>query len=322
MLARRRNVSSIASMRTPMLVPSFSSKSGSHPHAKVEVDHLGEIMTQPALISAYDLFYQLVDLPSFPTAIFIDSGGYEANRDVEAAKYGDKGVEERPWTEEAYKSVLTDLPESVPYIAVSFDHPNEPLPLPQQIDRAISLYPERADMTREFLIKPEPVQQFVDAAKIISQVDRLADFPIIGLTDKELGATMMERLVCVGKLRQSLSAAGFDTPIHIFGSLDPLTTPLYFLAGADIFDGLAWLRYGFSGGRAVYPQNFHASDLDLHQRPDAARAAMWHRNYFYLVRLEDQMKRFLKSHDFDIFEVNSTVLENAWTNLAEHLGAE
>jgi hypothetical protein len=321
MLALKRQIGAIEAMRTPMLVPSFSSKAGPV-HGRVEVDQLGEIMTQPLLVSAYDLFYKLVDLPSFATAIFVDSGGYEANKDAESVRYGDtRPIEERPWTEDKYQTVLRELPERVPYVAVSFDHPNQQLELPDQVTRANELFPERGDLIREFLIKPEPTERFIDCKTLVRHVELLASFPIIGLTDKELGGTMMERLACVGRLRGALSAIGATTPVHIFGSLDPLTAPLYFLAGADVFDGLAWLRYGFSEGRAIYPQNFEAVELNLHQRADSARAAMWHRNSYYLIRLEDEMKSFLKEQDFEVFGANSAVLRKAWSNLAEELGA-
>ncbi len=46
----------------------------------------------------------------------------------------------------------------------------------------------------------------------------------------------------IAKLRKALDKAGLNIPLHVFGSLDTVTTPLYFLAGADIFDGLTWLR--------------------------------------------------------------------------------
>jgi len=303
-----------------MLVPSFSSKSGATSQGEVEVDRLGEVVTCPVLISAYDIFYKLVQLPSYADTVFIDSGGYEALKDVQAVRGGDKtGAEGHPWTEENYQTVLTELRYPQIFVAVSFDHPNQPLSLPEQIDRAERLFPARTDLIREFLIKPEPMEDFVEPNAIIGHVDCLAKFPIIGLTDKELGGTMMERLMCVAKLRRALDTLGVETPIHIFGSLDPLSAPLYFLAGADVFDGLAWLRYGFSGGRAIYPQNFEAVELDLHQRPDGGRIAMWHKNYFALTKLEDEMKRFLKGHDFNCFGPNGDILKNAWTNLDENM---
>ena len=35
----------------------------------------------------------------------------------------------------------------------------------------------------------------------------------------------------VAKLRELLDRADVDVPIHVFGALDPLYTPLYYAAG-------------------------------------------------------------------------------------------
>lgn len=322
MLALKRQIGApLDKLRTPMLVPSFSSKSGVSYEGQVEVDPLGEVISSPVLISAYDLYLKLAKLPTYADTVFVDSGGYEAIKDVEAARLGDQIVPaDRVWTEEKYQAALADIGARAPFVAVSYDHPSEPLPLLEQVQRAERLFPARNDLVREFLIKPEPLETYVEAKSIVAQIQNLARFPILGVTDKELGSTMMERLICVARVRMALDAGGHSNPIHVFGSLDPLTTPLYFLAGADIFDGLAWLKYGFSEGRTVYRQNFEAVELDLHQRADGGRRAMWYKNYLTLMNLEDQMKRFLKGHDFGSFGPNAEILKKAWANLDESLG--
>lgn len=319
MLTLKRHV---AGVRTPLLVPSFSSKSGIKikDPTKVDVDRFSETIASPVLISAYDIFHGFADPPTYSNVIFLDSGGYEALQDFLAEKrFGVESIG-KAWDEQSYQTVLRDLQASKrKVVVVSYDHPREPLPLKAQLDRADRLFPDRDDLLREFLIKPEPSSPYVEIDVILSQLDRLVAYPVIGLTDKELGATMMERLIVVGKLRLALKERGFETPIHIFGSLDPITSPLYFLAGADVFDGLAWLRYGFSAGRAIYPQNFDAVELDLHQRPDSALANMWTKNYLYLVQLEDEMRRFLLKEDFGCFGANAKLLERARSSLDESL---
>ena len=322
MLALKRQIGApLEKLRTPMLVPSFSSKSGVSYDEQVDVDPLGEVISSPVLISAYDLYFNLAKLPTYADTLFVDSGGYEAIKDVEAARLGAHTIpSDRAWTEEKYQAALADIGSRAPFVAVSYDHPGEPLPLMDQVQRAERLFPIRSDLVREFLIKPEPLEAYLDAKTIIAQIENLAKFPILGMTDKELGGTMMERLNCVALVRLALMAGGHSNPIHIFGSLDPLTTPLYFLAGADIFDGLAWLKYGFSEGRTVYRQNFEAVELDLHQRAEGGRKAMWYKNYLTLMSLEDQMKRFLKGHDFGAFGPNAGILQKAWANLDESLG--
>lgn len=323
MLARKRHIAGLPErIRTPLLIPSFSSKSGRIGHSNVEIQRHAEFISSPVLISAFDLSYNLVELPSFAEdVIFLDSGGYEALRDQQAADAGDiSGVERFKWTEDHYVKVLSDLKSRCPVVAVSFDHPRYPATLADQLDRAERLFPKQAGLIPEFLIKSDPDTPYLNIGTIVAQIERLAAYPIIGLTDKELGVTMMERLLCVARLRAALDKLESNIPIHIFGSLDPITAPLYFLAGADVFDGLAWLRYGFSEGRAVYPQNFEAIELDLHRRQNGgAQSAMWNSNYNYLVLLEDQMRRFLRKYDFESFKYNAELLKDAWSSLDESL---
>ncbi|WP_439373037.1 hypothetical protein [Bradyrhizobium sp. DASA03120] len=77
-------------------------------------------------------------------------------------------------------------------------------------------------------------------------------FDIVGVTEKEAGDTFFERLAFVARLRALLDANNVHKPIHVFGGLDPFMTPLYFLAGADVVDGLTWLRMAFSDTGARY----------------------------------------------------------------------
>src|SRR5260221_13350584 len=48
----------------------------------------------------------------------------------------------------------------------------------------------------------------------------------------------------------------WDIPIHIFGCFDPQTIPYLFFSGADIFDGLSWMRYYFRDGHSFYYREF------------------------------------------------------------------
>src|SRR5262249_35869569 len=51
--------------------------------------------------------------------------------------------------------------------------------------------------------------------------------------------------------RLALDENKMAVPIHVWGGLDPILTPLYFFAGAEIFDGVSWLRYAFVDGVAI-----------------------------------------------------------------------
>ena len=320
MLAKKRLIAGIKGGRTPMLLPSLSSKSGVPAVPESMPRFFPELMSDPTLISAYDVFYRLGESPEFAKIIFLDSGGYEALRDAQAAYEGDRrGVENHPWNEDIYRKVLEEFPFSQPVVAVSFDHPDHPLPLEQQLDRADRLFPEREDLLREFLIKPNPGEAFIDIETVKLHLERLRQYPIIGMTDKELGESLFEKMQSVAKIRRALTDIGSEVPIHVFGSLDPLTAPLYFIAGADIFDGLAWLKYAFDAGRAIYPQNFEGVQLGSRQNTQVNTTRMWNHNYYYLATLQEAMRRFLQTKDYSHFGENGRLLEQAWVNLAESL---
>ena len=320
MLAKKRLIAGINGGRTPLLLPALSSKSGVPTVPESMPRFFPELMSGATLISAYDVFYGLVDVPEFAQLLFLDSGGYEAWRDAQAAREGDRrGIDNTPWSEGPYREVLEDFSLHQPVVAVSFDHPDHPLPLEQQLDRADRLFPDRDGLLREFLVKPDPNSDFVNLDLMKPHLPRLAKYPIIGVTDKELGGSLLEKMRTVARLRGALSAIGSDVPIHVFGSLDPLTAPLYFIAGADIFDGLAWLRFAFDAGRAIYPQNFEAVELSARKNTQINLTRMWAHNYYYLATLEDAMRRFLQAEDFSHFEANAALLQQAWVSLAESL---
>lgn len=303
-----------------MLLPALSSKSGLPAVPDSMPRFFPELMSGATLISAYDIFYRLVEIPEFAPVLFLDSGGYEALRDAQAARDGDRrGVDNTPWNEEAYRKVLEDFPLHQPVVAVSFDHPDHPMSLDQQLDRADRLFPDRDGLLREFLIKPQPGDDFVSLEVIKPHLPRLIQYPIIGVTDKELGDSLFEKMRTVARLRQALDAIESDTPIHVFGSLDPLTAPLYFIAGADIFDGLAWLKFAFDAGRAIYPQNFEAVELSTRKNTQVNLTRMWAHNYYSLLNLESAMRRFLQAEDYSHFGDNADLLQQAWVSLAESL---
>ena len=320
MLAKKRLIAGIRGGRTPLLLPSLSSKSGVPAVPDGMPRFFPELMSDPTLISAYDVHYGLSESPELAEVLFLDSGGYEALRDAQAAREGDRrGVENHPWNEDIYRKVLEEFPLRRPVVAVSFDHPDHPLALEQQLDRADKLFPDRKGLLREFLIKPNPDDAFIDIEVIKPHLDRLRKYPIIGVTDKELGDSLFAKMLAVARLRRALTDIDSEVPIHVFGSLDPLTAPLYFIAGADIFDGLAWLKYAFDAGRAIYPQNFDGVQLSSRRKTQVNTTRMWSHNYHYLARLTDAMRKFLQTQDYSHFAENGPLLEQAWVSLAESL---
>ena len=144
---------------------------------------------------------------------------------------------------------------------------------------------------------------------------------MIGITEKEVGNSVLARMVSIAKLRKRLNEVGLQgTPIHVFGSLDTISTPLYFLSGADIFDGLTWLRYAYRKGLTIYRHNYSTLDLSLSTKVHLADGKCWFENYYYLQSLRDEMCRFLLHGDFECFSFHSELFRTAYESLQERLG--
>ena len=306
-----RHLESGQEFRTPMLIPSFSSKGFSkNKGGMTEISHIirtmEEVLTDHMLISAYDLYHknipELTQLSAVPSLTFLDSGGYEASAEVDYPSIIDPIPDPKLWNIEKLQSVLEDWPEEVPAVFVSFDHPKERSPYSEQAEAAKALFREFRDHLTLFLLKPEAEDQPTLEEALLSVAARptlLAPFDIIGVTEKELGRTMMERMIRIASLRQTLDRAKMSAPIHVFGALDPLTVCLYYVAGAEIFDGLSWLRYGYKDSTTLYMQNFGQLQYGLNARDDSLRRRAMIDNYYTLQELQHRLFDFGTSGDFD-----------------------
>lgn len=305
--------------RTPLLVPSFSSKG--FPDVGKIVGYSAELIEGPALVSAYDIHYkQIVQPLNFASLLFLDSGGYEASKDLDLSDFGDKRHRPKDWTREKHEATLATWQSQVPTVLISYDHPRDRLPVAQQIERARGLAPGRDNVLREILLKPETAdQRYVKIEQIEQHVHSLSGFDIIGVTEKEVGSSLLERMKNIGRLRMALSRAGLNIPIHVFGSLDTVTTPMYFLAGADIFDGLTWLRFAYQDGRTLYKQNYGAT-VGLSIKAHVLDGICWNHNYRYLQELQLEMRRFLNTADYKSFRFNGDLFRDSIESATEAIG--
>ncbi len=304
---------------TPLLVPSFSSKG--FPEVEKIIGYNSELITGPALVSAYDLYHRKINPPfEFPSLLFLDSGGYEASKDTDLSDLGDTEYAPALWRPEYHESILKSWNSSVPTIFISYDHPKERLPIKEQIDRAHKME-VGGDGLREILLKPETEDsRFLKIDNVLRNIHGLADFSIIGVTEKEIGGSIADRMLNIAKLRNALEKAGMDTPIHVFGSLDTMTTPMYFIAGADIFDGLTWLRFAYYEGSTMYKHNFSAVKLGLNEKSHTIDGRCWNNNLYYMRDMELEMRRFLVTENFETFKHHGSIFSNAWQNLLQRLG--
>lgn len=334
MLARSSSLHhpSGVTVQTPLLVPSFSSRGfGFRRDGSAEIKTIYEVASEfladTMLVSAYDLHqghlepveHAVVDLT------FVDSGGYETSDEPDLSSVYDQPVEAKPWSAAALKEVLDGWPEHVPAVLVSFDSPDVRQPLADQVEAAKTLMDAYPGQLQALLVKPETESQRYVQVKLVAEQAKLLDgFHIVGFTEKELGGSILKRMEALATIREAMDDAGITAPIHVYGSLDPITSALYFLSGAEIFDGLTWLRYGFVEGVACYYHNFAArkEDIGIDKDDDFIRGKMVQDNLGYLTRLRNQMAEFLRSGgtDFEIFEHNAGLLRTSYERFCEKTG--
>lgn len=302
--SQRLNLGGGLIVDTPLLVPSFSSK-GFKALPQI-VDTMSEFITDAVLVSSYDIHYKHVR-PSeltFPVVVFLDSGGYEARVEHDLSEAYGRDHHPKPWTREMHADVLTRWPRSIARVIATFDSPRSRSRLTDQVRRGRQLQERFPGVPVELLVKPEKQKDgLVPLGALIRSARELRPFTTIGVTEKEIGDSFLERLENIVRLRRALDDAEVGAPIHIFGSLDAVTTPLYFIAGAEIFDGLTWLRFGYHEGVALYGENYSiARERDwLRRRKDDLVTVMWKNNYYYLQALRDKMATFAATQDFSLF---------------------
>ena len=314
---------------TPLLVPSFSSKGfRTRSNGKSEVQSIleasSEFLTLPYLVSAFDIHHGHLPLPTeLPRQplIFLDSGGYEVSddRDLSDVNQPIKGKE--PWTFEMLQSTIDNWPDDYASVLINYDHPCRRVRLLEQIELARELFRGRNHL-HSFLIKPETDTQLTlqDVFKSVhSNIEELRSFDIIGVAEKELGTSMLDRMANISRLRRWLDDVGNTAPIHIFGALDPLTVCLYYVAGAEIFDGLTWIRYAYRDGCCVYIENAAALKWPLHFRHNYIRVQTMRDNIIALDTLAAHLREFQHTGNFAKLGPHSALVEQALDSLNTQL---
>ena len=320
------------SLETPLLIPSFSSKgfARSKGDRKSEIGKIlvatGEFLTETYLISAYDIYYQdlpkPLELPFIPEMIFLDSGGYEISTDRDYASVLDPVPAPEPWDLDKWASVVSDWPDELPLVAVSYDHHDERSSFLEQVELARKRFRNCKGHLHSFLLKPEtPSAKTLNQAlkSVVSNASELGSFDIIGVTEKELGRSMLERMTQIAKLRIAMNDAEVTAPIHVFGALDPLSVCLYFISGAEIFDGLTWIRYAYNEGRCIYTHNHGALNYGLHVKDDFVKQRAMTENLYCLEDLQRRLREFKITKKFEKLEPHEDFLSNAYDSLKTKL---
>jgi hypothetical protein len=320
-------------LQTPLFVSSFSSKGfrfiknkGKLKSEVVELVKLAsEYLSETVLLSAYDLKYYLPSPKKLrqerflPKLVFLDSGGYETIDDYDFSEAYKHPVIVKRWTPLHHKKILDSWPKYFPAVIISYDNGNEKRrTLQQQIKKATELFARHPDQLNNFLIKPNKKGEKLDVAEIVDHISLLNKFHIIGLAEKELGDSLIQRMNSIKTIRIALDKSCNKAPIHIFGNLDPLTSAMYFIAGAEIFDGLSWMRFGFFEGKAIYLQNIDALRARFHEKDYLNQRAILYENVIYMRSLQAEMRAFLSDFDekkeeaFESFKYISSQLREVY----------
>ena len=319
------------SLETPLLVPSFSSKAFGFPYdGRSEVRRFLDVaqgfITKTCLVSAYDVHYNYVPEPDSSVMnvdlIFLDSGGYEAGNDCDLSTIERPARRPEKWDSGKLQAIWTRWPTSLPSVFVSYDHSNLRIPVLDQLMNANQARREHPEQLHSFLLKPQSKED-INLESALQTLNRylgeLQEFDLIGVTEKELGSSFLDRMTRLATLRKLLDNASLQLPIHVFGTLDPLSVSLYLMAGAEVFDGLTWSRYAFQSGQCIYIHSNSAMAYGIDVNDDEARVRTIKDNIRHLGQLERSLREFAKTGDWDLLNDNRDFVRHAADQMRSQL---
>jgi hypothetical protein len=276
---------------TPLLVPSYSSR-GFTPLVEV-YRSFSHYTLRSCLISGFDLYHHALPSEALSTADFVvlDSGGYEAYASSELSSPAQ-------WRLEQYCEVLSSISEPSSIMAVTFDFNRPRATIDAQVARARQLMNAYPGLRWDLLVKPgREGDSYVDPSDVLRALDDVEGFAAIGLVEDEVGGSLLDRGRILAKLRTALSERGHSTPIHLFGCLDPLLIPYYVAAGADIFDGLEWLRYSFTSDGSVRVSSQLIKEQRFREADREAEVVSSVQNLAALGQLQRRLRIYCSSGD-------------------------
>ena len=249
-------------VRTPLIVPSFSSRG--FPDVGEIYHEMKHRLHGVCLVSSLDMGLGCIptDVTDDVDLVIIDSGGYErqhfASESVGYATSGSNVV----WSRHLYHAIASLVDPAANTIVVNFD---EIRAIDEQISQALEDFAYAPQAAWDFLVKPERLHEAVNVAKLATQTNALRQFDIVGVAARDASISLIKRCRTIVMLRDALSDAGLNPPIHIMGAIRPIEVLTYYFCGADIFDGLNWLRYSFKeeGSRHIEDAAFETTGRNL-----------------------------------------------------------
>lgn len=280
----------IVDTRTPLIVPSFSSRG--FPQVGHIYDELRGHLFGVCLISASDISEGLIpsDFTNDANVVVVDSGRYE--QDESAFGYSECSIppSTSEWSRSAYHSTIgTRLKEVANRIVVNYDRCAE---IAAQIASADEDFAHAPRAAKDFLIKPELPGQLVNVAKLRRFTSDLVSYEVIGVTARELGDSLADRCRSIVMMRDTLDEAGLDSPIHVFGAIRPCEVLAYFFCGADIFDGLSWLKLALRNDRNLHIEEVAFEEFNWNLPDDELKYEERAANLRFLFRLQEDLQAY------------------------------
>ncbi len=299
---------------TPQLVPSYSSRGfGINKDGVSEINEIfkttNRYLTEVMLVSAYDLSYKHLPasrkFEAFPLLTIIDSGGYEVGSDNDLSSAFEFKISAHKWDRSLYYQELSRWPVDYTNAAmVNFDKDITGRHITDQFKMAKEDFSNQPQMLHNFLIKPsDKTSSCIKSTleQLTKFSDNLGEFDIIGVTEKELGDSMLSRMKNLATLRKIIDSVNSEIPIQVFGSLDPISTCLYFISGGNIFDGLTWLRYAYCGDKCIYMQNQYVLNTGLEANSRFSFDQTIINNLSLITDLQLKMCDFINHNDYNVF---------------------
>ena len=291
----------------PLVVHSYSSRG--FPDLPQRYAALRE-RTPVHLVSLYDLYHHLDGMAIGPRPgerRFLDSGTYEVDSVMNVSSL-DGPPQRLPWSSDQYIEAARRHAHKGD-VLVSYDF--HTLPLADQVSEGMRLFAAVGvgGVAHDLLVHPLGA----DPTTVADEVARGAHgIEFLGVTEKDIGQPWFRAAAFLQQLRAALDARmDCYLPIHIFGCLDPRTIPYLFFAGADVFDGLAWMRYYFRDGHAYYDKEmeYDLAPQTLLDGEASTRALLLH-NSDELERLRADLQYSVYTGDGELFtECLDTLIE-------------
>lgn len=301
-------------MVTPLLVPSFSSTA--FPNAsdvRAAMNVVKPHLRVSYLISAFDIHRGLVDKEvAMSDLVFVDSGNYE-----KTVLDGQGCTVE--WTRKMHKDALNSMVPMSQVAVVNFDEAGT---ISDQIESARSFFDAYPRYASDFLCKPMKGSPYIDVEEVGKYVNQIEKFDVLGVTEKELGASVLERCKNVARLRSLLNSSGCEIPIHLFGCFEPSTAALMCSCGADIFDGLTWTRFAVKNDSLVYTGSVPFMDGTWSKSEVAIRVDAASRHLSRMTDLMLGLRSFARNHDYGqlgLQEASAELVKAITTQVAEEV---